>query len=83
MKFLKFGAPWCGSCKTLSATIKNAWDSDIVELLEDINVDDNMVMSQQYKIKSMPTVVVLDDANNEVARFTGTAITPANLREYM
>jgi thioredoxin 1 len=64
---LKFSASWCGPCQALSATLKNGdWSTPIKE----IDIDENLDLAAQYNIRSVPTLVVLQDGN-EVRRKTG------------
>ncbi|AGK99167.1 thioredoxin [Clostridium pasteurianum] len=59
-----FWAAWCGPCKMLGPVI-----NDLSEELNDrakfvkVNVDENPVVASQYKIASIPTVLVFKDGN--------------------
>lgn len=68
-KYLKFEASWCGQCKAQDKLLK---DSDLP--VEHIDVDDNEELVNLFNIKTMPTMVLVDDSNKELARFNG--ITP-------
>jgi thioredoxin 1 len=70
MKLLKFYAEWCGPCKAQSQIIKNAGDKITTEV-EDVDIDNNIMMAQQYQIRSVPTMVLLDDGGNEIKRQVG------------
>jgi thioredoxin 1 len=70
MKVLKFYAEWCGPCKAQSQIIKNAGDKVTVEV-EDVDIDNNLMMTQEYQIRSVPTMVLLDDNGNEIKRQVG------------
>lgn len=70
MKVLKFYADWCGPCKGLTQVIKNAGDKVTMEI-ENVNIDDNIFMAQDYKVRSVPTMVVVDDNGNEIRRKVG------------
>jgi thioredoxin 1 len=70
MKVLKFYATWCGPCKAMSM-ILNGMDN--LPEIEEIDIDANSDMSTEYKIRSVPTLVKLDDDGNEVDRYTGGA----------
>ncbi len=70
MKVFKFYADWCGPCKGLSMIIKNA--ADKVELpIVDVNIDENLALAQEFKIRSVPTMVVVDENENEIRRQVG------------
>lgn len=66
MNILKFFGLWCNSCKTLS---KNLEDAGIEH--KSIDVDDNEELTEKYHVKSVPTVIVLDNEGEELGRFVG------------
>ena len=70
MKLLKFYAEWCQPCKMQSQIIKRAGDK-IKTPIEDVDIDNNIMMSTEYKIRSVPTMVLLDDDGKEVKRTVG------------
>lgn len=70
MKLLKFYAEWCQPCKMQSQIIKRAGDK-IKTPIEDVDIDNNIMMSTEYKIRSVPTMVLLDDEGKEVKRTVG------------
>lgn len=67
-KFLKFEADWCSQCKAMDSILKG---SDLP--IEHINVDDedNELLVEQFKIRSMPTLVLVDEHDKELKRFVG------------
>ncbi len=70
MKVLKFYADWCGPCKALSQVIKNAGDK-VTVTIEDVNIDENLFMAQDFKVRGVPTMVIVDENENEVRRKVG------------
>lgn len=66
MKILKFFGIYCNLCKALSKTFK---DTKIEH--QDIDVDENEELVDKYHIKSIPTVIVLDNEGEELGRFVG------------
>lgn len=70
MKVLKFYAEWCGPCKGLTMIVNGAKDKLPMEV-EDINIDENIYMAQDYKVRSVPTMVVVNDDGTEVRRKVG------------
>jgi len=67
MKYLYFSAQWCGPCKTLSP-IMNKVSSHIE--VEKVDVDLDYERAQQYGVRNIPTVVLVDGVT-EVKRFIG------------
>lgn len=57
-KVLKFSASWCGPCKMLAKTLQTV--ETTVEI-EEVDVDQNGELTQQYKIRGVPTLVLIED----------------------
>jgi thioredoxin 1 len=70
MKLLKFYAEWCGPCKGLSKIIDGAKDK-IAMPIEEYDIDNEMMMAQEYKVRSVPTMVLVDDTGSEIRRQVG------------
>jgi len=70
MKLLKFYATWCAPCKGLS-TVIDALKDQIDTVIEDVNIEDNIELAQKYAVRSVPTLVLVDDNGEEVKRVTG------------
>jgi len=71
MKVLKFYAEWCGPCKGLSMVIKGAGDKVTVPI-DEINIDEELMTSVEYGVRSVPTMILLDENSTEVRRHVGT-----------
>jgi len=67
MKYLYFSAQWCGPCKTLSPIMNKV--SSHVEV-EKVDVDLDYERAQQYGVRNIPTVVLVDGVT-EIKRFIG------------
>jgi thioredoxin 1 len=70
MKVLKFYAEWCGPCKRQSLVIAKAKEK-ISITIENVNIDDNIFMAQDFKVRSVPTLVMVDETGTEVKRHLG------------
>jgi thioredoxin 1 len=70
MKALKFYADWCGPCKGLSQIIEKAGEKITVEI-EDVNIDTCGSLSSEYYVRTVPTMVLLNDEGKEIKRQTG------------
>ena len=65
-----FSATWCGPCKMLSPVIDEiAKEYEGKAKICKVNVDDEMGLAQQYRVMSVPTVLVFK--NGQVS---GTSI---------
>ncbi len=69
-KILYFSATWCGPCKQLAPTINNLVAEGFP--ITKIDVDSNPDLSAQYSIRSIPTMVVLDENGIEVNKVSGS-----------
>lgn len=70
MKVKKFYAEWCGPCKSLSMIIKNAGDK-VTLPIQEVNIDEEIMESVQYDIRSIPAMIILDDSGKEIKRHVG------------
>ena len=68
MKYLYFSAPWCGPCKMYGPVMERLSQTVPVQK---VNVDENQQLAMQYSIRSVPTVVLVDNTGKEFARQVG------------
>ena len=81
MKLLKFYAEWCGPCKGLTMIINGAKDKIDIPI-ESYDIDNEMFMAQEYKVRGVPTIVLVDDKNQEIKRHIGL-LTEEKLLEFL
>lgn len=77
MKVIKLSATWCGPCKKY-APIFDKWaegNPDVVT--EQFDVDRQIIM-KKWKIKNVPTTIMVDDNDDVIKRETGV-LTSAQL----
>ena len=77
-KVLKFAASWCQPCKMLSKTIEGM---NIETPFEEVDIDEDQELAVKYLVRSVPTLVMLDDGQ-EVKRITG-ALSSTQLEEWL
>ena len=70
IKVLKFSAQWCQPCRSLSPIIKQLSIDKGFELVE-IDVEENDEKAEEYKVRSLPTLVFLQNGV-EKERCTGS-----------
>lgn len=63
-----FFATWCGPCKALAPVIKEIAEERSDIKVAKIDVDENMELARQYKVVSIPTIMVFK--NGEVTNKT-------------
>jgi thiol-disulfide isomerase/thioredoxin len=70
-----FSADWCGYCKKLKENIEQLdQPNDYVICILNVDLQDNKYLLEKYKIKSLPTSIILDTTlgePSEISRKTG------------
>ena len=57
-----FWAPWCGPCRLVSPVIEDlAGDYEGKLKVGKVNVDDNQQVAMQFRVMSIPTVILFKD----------------------
>ena len=67
-RILRFTASWCGPCQGLAMNLETA-SLDLP--IEVVDIDVHGEIAQEYGIRSVPTLVMLDE-NIEVKRIIGS-----------
>lgn len=58
---LDFWASWCGPCKMVSPIVDEIASENANIKVGKINIDEEMELAQNYKIMSIPTLMVFKD----------------------
>ena len=67
-RILRFTASWCGPCQSLAMNLETASLNLPIEV---IDIDVHGDVAQEYGVRSVPTLVMLDE-NTEVKRLIGS-----------
>lgn len=67
-RVLRFTATWCGPCKMLAKTLEKIETNLPIEVCD---IDAVPEMAQQYGVRGVPTLILLDDEGKEVKRLVG------------
>ena len=67
-RILRFTASWCGPCQGLAMNLETA---NLGLPIEIVDIDMHSDVAQEYGIRSVPTLVMLDE-NTEVKRIIGS-----------
>jgi thioredoxin 1 len=70
ISLVKFAATWCAPCKTVASTIQKVQPEFESVKFQEIDVDDVPALAKDYKIKSVPTVILFKDGA-EINRVIG------------
>jgi thioredoxin 1 len=69
---LKFWAPWCAPCVKMAPIINNVLkEFDNIKLVE-VNVEENSSLSAQYKVRSIPMLILIDNETNSTKEIVGS-----------
>jgi len=77
-KVLKFSASWCVPCRQLTSLL-----AAMGQEVEEVDVDVNEELAAKFGIRGVPTMVMVDDAGNEVSRLVGSKSTPELTKWFM
>jgi len=66
-QYIYFSAPWCGPCRMLGPVMQRVNNTIPVQK---VNVDEQPDLAQQYNVRNIPTVVLLE-SGQEVKRIIG------------
>ena len=68
-KLIYISAPWCGPCKMFGPVMSEVANSGIP--VEKVDADKDQSSIIQYGVRSIPTVIKVDNSGNEIGRFVG------------
>ena len=67
---LDFWAPWCGPCQMVLPLVEEIAEENPDIKVGKINVDEEMALAKQFRVMSIPTLIVVKDGQ-VVVRSTG------------
>ena len=79
MKLLKFYGTYCKPCKVLADRLSKI-ELDIP--LHSYDVEEEVELTEKCKVRNVPTVILVDDDNNEVKRWIGNFEPSIELKDY-
>ena len=84
MKLKFFRANWCGPCRQMAPIVFELQDSlkDYYSSVEYIDIDTDPMTAAKWRVNAIPTFVIINDRDNEVARHIG-ALPKPKMQEWM
>ena len=79
MKLLKFYGTYCKPCKVLADRLSKI---ELNITLHSYDVEEEVELTEKWKIRNVPTVILVDDDNNEVKRWVGNFEPSIELKDY-
>lgn len=77
---IDFWAPWCAPCKIIAPTLNEIADSQNDFMVAKVNVDHNQQLAQRFKVRNIPTMVILKDGK-EASRIVGVKTKRAIMKQ--
>ena len=72
MKILRFTASWCEPCKALAKDIERVVTEREIQV---IDIDQEQDLAALFMVRSVPTLIKIDQDKKEVARVVGVQST--------
>lgn len=82
MKVIEFWSPTCGPCRISKAAIASLRADGYPIAIEELNADENQDMVLSYGVRSLPTMIILSDSGEEIARKAG-AMNKAQIQSFL
>ena len=79
MKIIRFTASWCMPCQTMAKQLENLQINIPIDV---VDIDIYPDIAVEYGIRSVPTLVKVDENNTILKRITGVK-TPHELKEWI
>lgn len=72
-KVLKFYSKVCAPCRLMGKRLEELNNVEITSV--DINDSSNTELVKKYEVRSVPTIIVLDENDNIITKFIGVVTT--------
>ena len=72
-KVLKFYSKVCAPCRLMGKRLEELNNIEITSV--DINDSSNTELVKKYEVRSVPTIIVLDENDNIITKFIGVVTT--------
>lgn len=82
MRVIEFWSPSCGPCKISKAAVAGLRADGYNVEIEELNADENQDLVIYYGVRALPTLLIVDDEGEEVARKAG-AMNKAQMKSFI
>lgn len=79
MKLLRFYAGFCVPCKHLGKLLK---ETKLTIPISEIDATKEFKLCDDYKVRNVPTTILVDESGKEVKRWVGVFDVANELKEY-
>ena len=80
MRVLKFYASWCQPCKNMSKLMESM---ENLPKIQEVDIDEERDLATHFLIRSVPTLIKIDESGKEVERYVGGATDRAKIQEFL
>lgn len=86
----KFSATWCGPCRVMKKTVDKVKEMEEFKEVTfneyDVDEDSSLDLVNKFSIKSLPTLIICDENNEEIGKIIGNvteAFLVQSLKDYI
>jgi thioredoxin 1 len=78
---VKFGAPWCGPCKSMEPILETISQERTDVKIVDVNIEDeeNDGLAQSFNVRGVPTMIIFHSGKEIDRRVGAGSLTDLNL----
>lgn len=80
-KVYLFTASWCTSCSALKQLIKQL-PPEHQHLITEVSLDTDIQKSVQFRVRTVPSLIMVDEQENELSRLKTTNINLSQLQQW-
>ena len=80
-KVYLFTASWCTSCSALKQLIKQLPD-EYQQMITEVSLDTDVQKSVQFRVRTVPSLIMVDEKENELSRLKTTNINLPQLQQW-
>jgi len=85
LKLIKFWAEWCLPCKVMAPIVDQVLDDEKFDNVEfiSINIDEQPDAAREYSIRSIPTLLLVNNGDNRVLKTLVGSASAEQVKEFL